>query len=283
MPKIKSSISNPIGLMTDEFKNLYFKILRFTKDNFRLLCEYFIIICDSLYLRPKRVVSRTCHFLICGDSRYVSISKYAVLSYLRHHSSEKVIIHCDKITYSSVRKQYKFFPERVRVLNDIFIGQNPYVSKGFLILSLQGTKDIFIDVDTRVNAPIPEFNVPTALVAELRFGESKQLSQILSALCVQDFEEQYLLNVTFVTWGGTHLGITDEDFSNWSTKYLSLKWEEILKAEEIPFFKRFVEQIYFSLIFQRNTWHVLKFEDRVGDKGIIESSYYGASGYRFGR
>ena len=266
------------------FKDNVYRFIRFFRDNTRLALELIVIHYNTISLSSKEYTERNCHFLICKNPKYVGVSKYAIFSYMRHHPLDKVIIHCDKVTLTKVKKLYRFIPvKNIEIHEDISSDMYPYVSKGLLILSLQGTKDLFIDADTRINGTITNFELPTALVSEFKFGESKKFSLILHAMGVQHFEEKYLLNVSFVTWGGRNLGITSNEFVLWSDKYLNLNWEDLLSAEAINYFKRFVEQTFFSLIFQSGEWKVLKSKDKVGDGGVIESSYFGASGYRFGR
>ena len=272
------------SLVPAVIKNWLYKLQRFISDNLRLSVEVLALIFRFRYSNKISEEEVTCHFLICNNTNYVSISKYAIFSYARFNPQSKITIHCDLKTYPLVRKKYRFFPKsKMTILKDISDVQYPYISKGLLLLSLQGTKDIFLDVDTRINERIPECLVPTALVAEFKFSQSEKFSRILDSIGCVDFAGKYLLNVTFVSWGGIHLYIDNKEFLDWSSRYMNLPWEDLLSKEAIPYFKRFVEQLFFSLIFQAGEWGVLKSQDRVGDKGIIESSYYGASGYRFGR
>lgn len=240
--------------------------------------------CWRQLTRPStKVNERTCHFLICKDSAYAKISKYAIYSYLRFNPNSHIVIHCDSKTYSIVKWMYRWpLSGAINVIEDIDYEEYPYISKGILILKLQGTSDIFLDVDTRINGTLPVCTVPTALVAEFRIADSAKFSSIFRAMGHPDFQHLYLLNVTFVSWGGHNLNLDTETFSLWSDKYLNLPWHELMSSDAIPYFKRFVEQTFFSEVFQRGKWGVLKSSDFVGDQGLVESSYYGASGYRFG-
>lgn len=270
--------------ISDRTKDRIYQAVRFLKDTFRLyfeICHLFISKSTRTSFNDKK---QTCHFLICHDIKYVNVSKYAIYSFLRYNPDYRLVIHVDKRTFAAVRKQYKFLLSScIRVVQDITDDEFPYISKGLLLLRLQGTHDIFLDVDTRTNGKLPRLNKPTALVAEFRFGESKKFSRILKEMGCLQYADKYLLNVTFVSWGGQDLGLKNEAFLEWSRTYLTLKWETFLPINAIPYFKRFVEQTFFSLVFQESDWGVMKESDFVGDKGIIESSYFGASGYRFGR
>lgn len=279
--KVRSFLTRYIP---NQFKNLLYKIFRFMRDTFRLTLDAFIVFFFRRRLYKSYAMITRCHFLICKDVRYVSISKYAVLSYLRFNPDSTVIVHCDSLTYPLVKKLYRFLPnDLLEVVEDIPNDKYPYISKGLLLLTLQGTKDVFLDVDTRINGKLPASIKPTTLVAEFQFSESVKFSKILKAMKCTDFEAKYLLNVTFVSWGGRDLGIRYNNFLDWSDAYMNLPWDSLLAKEAIPYFKRFVEQTFFSLVFQEESWDVLKKSDFVGDKGIVESSYFGASGYRFGR
>ena len=266
-----------------KIKNQLYMVLRFTKDLRRLFID-FVVASFKKFFRKGVVSGPTCHFLICKDLKYISISKFAIISFIRFHPDYHIKIHCDELTYASVLNLWKCFPWlEIEVEIDIEKHLTPYVSKGILLLKLQGSSDSFLDVDTRVNSRIPQFDVPTALVAEHKFSEKEEYESIFRELGIHAKLGLQMLNVSFVSWGGKNLYLSEKDFLDWSDRYINLPWESLVNKEQIKHYQRFVEQIFFSLQFQTSNWRTLKDEDRVSDKGIVESTYFGATGHRFGR
>ena len=222
--------------------------------------------------------------LVCRNVEYVKIAKFAISSFLKFNKDYKIVLHADKSLAKSCKRILALFPSsRLELLVDIPSSGYPYEIKGELILKLQGTHDIFLDVDTRTNGPLPQVQSPLTLVAEFRMKDNVNFKRILTELGQEKFENCFLLNVTLVCWGGIDMKITIEEFKSWSEDYSSINWEGFLEPDQISYFKRFVEQIFFSIKFQTGNFQVLKQSDFVGDKGLVESSYFGASGYRFGR
>ena len=265
-------------------KDLFYLVLRFFRDNGRVFIDSLVVIFQNSLKFRKPSQTFQCHFLICNDTKYIAVSKYAVFSFLRYHPHFKVVIHCDTKTFHETRRFYRrYLKERISVIQDVEDGVYPFVAKGLLLIRIQGSSDFYLDADTRTNSTIPICDVPTALVAEFSFQDNPSYVLLLEKMNCDDKSNQYMLNVSFISWGGNSLHLSESEFLEWSDKYRNLNWREITSQDNIEFMQRFVEQVFFSLAFQRDKWNVLKANDQVADKGVIESTYYGASGYRFGR
>lgn len=261
------------------FKHRVYGLLRLIYDYSRLTLELVLV-----NVTRRTTTTKACHMLVCQKQEYVSISKFAISSFLYFNKDYTIILHTDKILKNKCDALARFFPNtRLSVLQDIPDEGYPYELKGLLILGLQGTSDLFLDVDTRTNGTLPDIYSPLTLVAEFKMSDNVNFRQILSEMSLEGYENFYLLNVSIFCWAGKHFGIERQDFINWSQAYMNIKWESFLNSDQIPYFKRFVEQVFFSLQLQKGEIQLLKENDHVGDKGIVECSYFGASGYRFGR
>ena len=233
---------------------------------------------------PRVSPTNICHMLVCQRPEYVAIAKFAISSFLYFNPKYKIILHTDEHLNLDARKLNRYFPEsRLSIVQDIPNSGYPYELKGKLLLKMQGTHDIFLDVDTRTNGVLPEIMAPLTLVAEFRMKDNINFRRILHELELSYLEDYYLLNVSIVSWGGRDYNISSKEFEEWSTKYMEIQWHKFLDSEQIPYFKRFVEQVFLSIKLQASDFQILKEKDYVGDKGLVESSYFGASGYRFGR
>jgi hypothetical protein len=249
-------------------------------DYLRLICEIF-----SVYLiQPSSKSSKQCHFILLRKKEYVFISKFAIASFLKFNPDYRVIVHCDSLVEIYARKlQYLFPRSRLSVVVDQPSQGFVYSIKGNFLLRLQGSFDIFLDADTRCNGRLPEIVKPMTLVAEFPYYSNRKWAAILRECGLEENIRFFLLNVSAVSWAGCHYGVSPEDFADWEKKWFAIDWSNILREDQIPYFQRFVEQVFVSNIFQRGPIQTLKDADFVADKGIIESSYFGATGYRFGR
>ena len=156
--------------------------------------------------------------------------------------------------------------------------------KALLLLQLQGTKDIFVDADTRLNGVLKGQDSITVLVREFRLAEQETWLYVCKLLEI-DPTKSFMLNTSFLTWSGVHLNVTSDLFHDFYQNYLSLPWSDISNLFLIQerSLTRLVEQFFFSILLSSHDVDFLKEHDKVADKGVIESTYYGASGYRFGR
>ncbi len=276
---VKALRSKLFSFLPLSFKHRIYAFLRIIYDYSRLGVEVLLI--NSRRVAPPIM---TCHMLVCKRREYVAISKFAIASFLRFNSNYKILLHSDREQLQNAKKLSVLFPgSRFNVIHDIPDSGYPYELKGQLLLSLQGTHDIYLDVDTRTNGSLPNISAPLTLVAEFKMKDNINFSRILRELDLSHFENCYLLNVSIVSWAGHDFGISGDEFSVWCRKYMQIDWNSFLSSEQIPYFKRFVEQVFMSIKMQERGFQVLKEKDRVGDKGLIECSYFGASGYRFGR
>ncbi len=234
--------------------------------------------------RKHESYTQNCHFLVVNKPIYAHLAIYAITSLLYFNRHIKVIIHCD-FECSKVlnRKLWILFGKSIFVNVIDTENPDPMFEKAKLLLSLQGTKDIFLDADTRVNGLIPQFSKPAVLVKEFDIEDSPIWQSIVNELNLGSVHIQ-MLNTTFFTWAGFDLGINLERFKTFYSVYHNINWEKIDSLNfETRNYRRLVEQFFFSIVLSQNGFFTLKEKDLVADKGIIESSYFGASGYRFGR
>ena len=262
-----------------KYKNLAYKILRILKDNSRLLMQ-----CFSVKCRRKSFYPQKCHFLVVNNPVYAHLAMYGIASLLYFNREVQVTIHCDSKCYKTLKwKTGLLFGHRTTINIIESKNSDPMYEKAKLLISLQGTYDYFIDADTRINGLIPDFSKPAVLVREFSLDNHIIWRRISEQLGI-DLQKAEMLNTTFFTWSGKKLALDIQDFEIFYHNYLNIDWNLISrKSSEWNDYKRLVEQFFFSIVLSNSNYSTLKDQDSVADKGVIESSYFGASGYRFGR
>lgn len=220
----------------------------------------------------------TCHFLVVKDKSYASLVQTAVESLLFHNSQMKVVVHCDSVTYSKTRKRLFLVSlknrQKVHVVHS-FSYQNWQTSKLELILSLNGTNDIFLDADTRVNASLPALTSTFFLVKDRPFH--RDLVSRINASLDSNFTDDLLSkNTTAFGWCGYSLTQDDIDFARKLFNFLLTE----LRGQPT---ERLCEQFTMSLLVEhlQIRCEYIKLLDRQFDKAVIESSYFGATSSRF--
>ncbi len=226
-----------------------------------------------------------CHYLVVNDPIYAKLAVYSIASFLFHNRNFKVVIHSDAKCFRALLWRSRiFFGSKCKVLRVQNSSEDPMYQKALLLLQLQGTKDIFVDADTRFNGVLKGQDSITVLVREFRLEEQETWLYV-SKLLEIDPTKSFMLNTSFFTWSGVHLNVTSDLFHDFYQKYLSLPWSDLSNLFLIQerSLTRLVEQFFFSILLSSHDVDFLKEHDKVADKGVIESTYYGASGYRFGR
>jgi hypothetical protein len=263
-----------------KIKDRLYQITRFLSDNGRLI--YHVL---KIRTQWRVCPSRTCHFLVIQNPIYGQLFLYAVASLLFHNPDFEVKLHCDSKCYKRIyMKSQILFGSKVSFVMTDLRNSNPMFEKAKLLISLQGSSDFFIDADTRINGPLPILSQVSVLVKEFSLAEHSIWKDICNFMEIEP-SELSMLNTTFYTWGGKSQGIKLQEFSSFYMGFLNLNWKalSINNNFDPTKYTRLVEQFFFSYILSNEKVNALKSIDKVADKGVIESSYFGASGYRFGR
>jgi hypothetical protein len=183
------------------------------------------------------------------------------------------VIHTDNELYTNVREfaENSIYRERIEIIQshaEIHWTEKKYE----LLMSLQGKKDLYLDVDTRCNNKIDIGNEVTCFVDEGNILEQYPYNEILREFPSVEFpQKSRMLNTTFFTWNGHLLHEKYQD--NYLYKKVFLNASAFSK-------ERLSEQIAISMLVTNSfpDYEGLKKQDKSFDKGVIESSYLGATG-----
>jgi hypothetical protein len=214
-----------------------------------------------------------CHFLILKDPRYLSAGIIAIHSFLARNRKYIAVIHTDNELYAKVKEfaEKSIYRERIEIIQSH--AKIHWTEKKYeLLMSLQGKKDLYLDVDTRCNNKINIGVEVTCFVDEGKILEQHPYSAILREFSAVDFpNKSQMLNTSFFTWNGHQLPEKYQDSKLYKKVFLSAS----------TFSKeRLSEQIALSMLVTSNfpNYEGLKRQDKSFDKGVIESSYLGATG-----
>ena len=232
-------------------------------------------------------VKITAHILVIINDDYARIAKICVESFLHFNPNCKVILHCDSATLPNTQKLFQKSIKRRNIefrLIDQPALQLWQVTKLNLILSMNGTSDIFMDADLRWNGPLPAVECFTYFVREFEMKDKSPFRELLSVGFKEDFPDTYMKNVSFISFANDHLPIEALNLAGfYSQKYLKLVNSNLVGELDKASVSRMVEQVVLSLLVPKYLKHIayLKTSDQIMDGRFVESSYFGATGARF--
>ena len=223
--------------------------------------------------KRKGKAIRKCNFLILNDPRYLKAGKIAIHSFLARNRDYLAIVHTDVTLYDSVvgLVEKSLFKDRIEIV--LSTSDTHWTEQKFrLLMSMQGLSDLYLDVDTRCNKKVKTDEHVTCFVDEGNLLKQEPYSSILGIFPNESFPQRSrMLNTTFFTWNG-HTLMDD-------SQVLELFYK-IFRSATAYSKERLAEQITVSILVANNfpNYGALKKIDTSFDRGIIESSYLGATG-----
>ena len=215
---------------------------------------------------------RRCHFLILNNPRYLKVGKIAIDSFLARNRDYLAIVHTDATLHDSVLElaDKSLFKNRIEIV--LSTSDTHWTEQKFkLLMSMQGLNDLYLDVDTRCNKRIKTGDQVTCFVDDGNVLKQEPYCSILEILPKESFpQKSRMLNTTFFTWNGQT--IAD------NTQVIEL-FNKIFHSTAAYSKERLAEQITVSILVANNfqNYGALKKNDTSFDRGIIESSYLGAT------
>jgi len=231
------------------------------------------------------LASQTAHMLIVKDLRYIAISRICISSFLHFNPRYKVEIHCDSLVYEELIKEYR--KSRFNPLIIISHDQNDFDTwqkqKLNLIVSLNGSSNILIDADLRWNSKLEQGKKITFLTREYEMSKRSPARQIVRQIEMTN-KNPSMYNSSYFCFGGCK--IADQQIDNlrkFHDSYENLLSRSDIGEEDVISFSRLSEQVALSL--HASEWgfplETLKLKDSLRDGGIVESTYFGATGDSF--
>jgi hypothetical protein len=232
----------------------------------------------------------TAHLLVVKNSKYSELAQTCINSFLHFHPNSTIVLHVDQDTMPSLmawisRSRFSKSIELNLVENK---EESWQIQKLTLILELAGTKEMFMDADMRWNGPL-KIDLQNEkrirfLVREFNLNSHEVFSKMIAVKNFDCFSSASMFNTSFVCFSGLSLTEMEKDqVLNLQRQIVSFAqdWEigEVERASVI----RISEQLALSMsvtIWSKPVGTVKEF-DGCKDGSFLESSYFGATGFKF--
>ena len=258
--------------------------------NLKQIIKWSIYFCTYLkwrfHKKPDSEFNGIAHILLVKNISYVYFARICTLSFTLYNPKAQVVIHCDESTYLETKRKLSLIPKFFNV--SILLDQNSNNTwqnlKTELVLSMNGSYDLYMDADLRWRNSVNRFNDLTFLVKEFQIAENQSMSKLLQLTIFKDYSDASMKNTSFLTFGGTKfskdvISKTKSSQENFSKLIKDIDLDEKNQASLI----RLSEQLCLSFFLGEAGQEVkyLKDSDARLDGGIVESPYFGATGLGF--
>ena len=241
-----------------------------------------------LYLQNKSNTNSPLrvHLLVVKKPSYSRIAQVCVESFLYYHPHSQIVIHADSITEKSLKKVMRAVGKRndLEILIEQDEAQTWQEQKIEIIMKLSGTHDIFIDADLKWNGSMPRKSGVCFFVEEFIFKNNALYDELFRNMDLLTQVDNSMKNTSYFSWGGEWLNPSKRlkllEFIGGFQKQVDAIGLPTMKRDEIL---RIVEQLGLSIMFERRECSFLKEKDTQFDGSFVESSYYGATGTKFGK
>ena len=250
---------------------------------------YFKLLRVSWYLPTRKSINQFAgqvHVLVVKNTSYINFSRICIESFLHFHPQAKVILHCDTSTFNNA-KRFFWVTSRYKNVSIICDQKNESdwkFSKFKLLLSMNGTSDIFIDADMRWNGSLSLDKNIYFLVREFPLWKSPEYIEFFSSVKIELNEKKYMWNTSFFTFNS--IRINENVIKRMYEFYekLTLIYESNGKEFNSNSIKeRLIEQLTLSYFADEFGFEVkaLKENDSRLDGSLVESAYFGSTGLGF--
>ena len=241
-----------------------------------------------LYFKPttRSEVALEAHLLVVKDTKYASVAKVCVESFLHYHPQSLVVIHVDSFTVDDVSRELNRVISRGKV-KTVLVDKEELTWQDLklnLILEIGNVTQFFMDADLRWNGLIPPISNITLFVDEFKFRDDPFYAPLFQSGYFRKYINYTMKNTSFFYWG-YHKPEKQYD------AFIREIMDEVMKITGNPDnpgefnsrTRRISEQIALSILVEstRETVDFLKQSAVYKDGSFVESSYFGATGTSF--
>jgi len=258
-------------------KNSFFRIIRFSTTYLVLFKQLLII----QFLRPS-TPTKTAVILIAKKYSYLQMGLICMSSFLYYNRDFEIQIHCDQKISKILRI---FLPLYRRFIVTVFptISDNsdPYIEQLKLFFNLNSINTILFDADIRWKGSLVyDFRDPLAYNFESNVNALDFWPILAAHLRIPSEAGYQVLTCCVTSWGNQSLRMSQSEINKYIEDLDTFQWEGDHKFNE---FKRLRGQFLMSYIFTKlsnKTNSIVEIEKSKGK--ILETSFFGATGYRYG-
>lgn len=245
-----------------------------------LSCRWYI----KIYLYRNLPRSEMAHLLIVKKPIYGGMGSICIRSFAYFNPRFSFTVHVDGLTKKTVlRKTFLIRKISPKLLTIVLVNDTKMSwqeQKIELLVSLSGGSEIFMDADLRWNKALPNLSQNITFLVEefevelieLNFNPGFDLKSLPSHFMMK--------NTSFFSWQNYQVSRSQKNYIFEIYRHLKNNKSNNPHLDQA----HLSEQLTLSLLIneESNQISFLKLEDTQYDGGIVESSYFGASGRRFG-
>lgn len=259
-----------------KFKNFVYKFIRFTYTYFTLVKQLAL-----LQLKTKSLPKKTAMILISKNKSYFYMALICLSSFLYYNSDYKIKIFCDQ-KLSKYTKYFKHFFRKFQIVIDDSIPNNsdPYIEQLKLFFKLREENSILLDADIRWLSKLHyEFNSPLVYNYEFDYKATDfwdLLSKHLNLKHVSNFQ---VLTCCLTSWGGENPDLNEIETDLMIRNLGTFDWKRYNDTDYYRLRGQFIMSYIFCMM-NKKPISITEIEKSKGP--IMETSFFGATGYRFG-
>ena len=230
--------------------------------------------------------SRTAHVLVVNNTKYLFFARICIESFMHFHPKSTVVLHCDLNTYNPAKKYFSITKRfrKILIVCDQDINTDWKLSKLRLLLSMNGTTDIFMDADLRWNGSLNLDRNIYFLVREFPFWKFPEYFNYFSSIKIKLNHNKYMWNTSFFTFNSNQIDkeIIDSMYDFYEELLSSFQSrDKTFNSNSIK--ERLIEQLTMSFFADEFGFEVkaLKENDSRLDGSLVESAYFGSTGLGF--
>lgn len=265
--------------MITEFKNLSFKYFRFIS-TYYLLIKHIL----ALQFRCHNPVDKVAIIYIMKRKIYFQMALICISSFLFFNRDYKVVVYCDSNLYLLCKSlPYLFRNQSVEVKNNITINSDPMLEQVKMFSKTANNNTILMDADIRWTGSLGyDFKKPLVYNIESDLENHETWTQIKSFMNLENVHEHFTYTCCITSIGNYQSKYSEGEIEDLIIRILRFDWNAT-KILQDKFHIR--GQILISHIISElgvKPDLILSMQ-REFNRPILETSFYGATGYRYGK
>ena len=257
---------------------MLYRYLRFLK-TYYLLAKHLIV----LFFRRADVTNKFAIIYVMRKKIYFQMALICISSFLYHNRDFKIIIYCDKRLYRLCNSfKFIFRNQSVEIRKEILSESDPMLEQVRMFMRTGNGNTILMDADIRWTGPLVyDFVKPLVYNYEKNLGHTQAWSQIKDYLGIHEIHN-FEVFTCCLTSLGAHLPKNDKlEIESLLLRMLSFDWQESFELQQRFHIRGqfLISHIISELGIKPES--IVSIEKKYS-QSILETSYYGATGYRYG-
>jgi hypothetical protein len=264
--------------MINGFKNLSFKYLRFITTYCLLLKHIFALQFRQPVFRDKVAV-----IYIMRKKIYFQMALICISSFLFFNRDYKVIVYCDSNLHLLCKTlPYLFRTQEIEVRNEIKANSDPMLEQVRMFSKTASKNTILMDADIRWTGSLGyDFTKPLVYNVESDIGNDEAWTQLKSFLILQNLYEHLTFTCCITSLGNNQLKYSASEIDDIIERTLKFDWKATKLLQDRFHIRGQVLISHFISELGVKPDMILAMQKEFGQP-ILETSFYGATGYRYG-